>query len=37
VIEYLCEQSGKHFDPRVVEAFLLMLENSASKTQQSFF
>jgi PAS domain S-box-containing protein len=27
VIEYLCEQSGKHFDPRVVEAFLLMLEN----------
>jgi PAS domain S-box-containing protein len=30
VIEYLCEQSGKHFDPRVVEAFLLMLDTGAS-------
>jgi HD-GYP domain-containing protein (c-di-GMP phosphodiesterase class II) len=28
VIEYLCDQSGKHFDPRVVESFLLMLETS---------
>jgi HD-GYP domain-containing protein (c-di-GMP phosphodiesterase class II) len=24
---YILEQSGKHFDPRVVEAFLSMLEN----------
>ncbi|MCX8063528.1 MAG: two-component system response regulator, partial [Anaerolineales bacterium] len=25
-LEYIREQAGKHFDPRVVEAFLKMME-----------
>jgi len=29
VLAYLREQSGKHFDPRVVEAFLALLHNDA--------
>ncbi|WP_298002970.1 HD-GYP domain-containing protein [Anaerolinea sp.] len=29
-LEYICEQAGKHFDPRVVEAFLKMMEEEGS-------
>jgi response regulator RpfG family c-di-GMP phosphodiesterase len=24
-LEYICDQSGKHFDPRVLEAFLTII------------
>ena len=30
VLDYVCGQSGKHFDPEVVEAFLNLLRDSAS-------
>ncbi len=30
VLDYLCEQSGKHFDPEVVEAFLNLLQDAGS-------
>ncbi len=26
-LNYICEQSGKHFDPRVVESFLLLVDH----------
>ncbi|RMH23843.1 MAG: HD domain-containing protein, partial [Candidatus Hydrogenedentota bacterium] len=26
IVEYICEQSGKHFDPKVVEVFLEMIK-----------